>query len=318
MQSLNYFKGKFSAFVLVFVLATLSMLNTITLNAEDIDVDSLLLEMDSLAAEVDSMTPESLLKPVVQTSQNEPAQKVIPIEAKTAGVSKPNNVEVNKIKPSVVSKVVKEKPEAGDKDKEKLIKITEQTEKKNPNSEGEKKKVAQEKKPKDIDEEFGDFKVSKVVIDENGKKTKRRIMSGRDPFAPSVAMVSDYQKKVDDKKKKLEEIRLAKQKEIDLKNDIEKKKKEAAEMLAKQAAAMKAKVVQTRALALPKMKLKGFIRKPGQGVLALLDIKGLGTHIVRKGDTVSLGAKGTLRILEINNMSVTVKSGKVADKVVVR
>jgi len=286
-----------------------------SLYAEDINVDSLLLEMDSLAEEVDRMTFGDKSKTIpLNRVEIESTPKVI---VKTEMEKSESNKSVKEKTKTVITKTL-EDPEvktSGNTNKKEVE--TDKSKVAETKNEPEKEQVAQEK-PKDLDDGFGDFKISKRDIDDSGNKIKRRIIRGRDPFAPSVAMVSEYQKKIDDENKKREEVRLAKQQALDKKNEVEQKRKEAEAMRAKQASAMKAKLVQARALALPKMKLKGFIRRPDQGVLALLDIKGMGTHIVRKGDTVSLGAKGTLRILEINNMSVTVKSGKVADKVVVR
>ncbi len=294
MQVINSFKVSLLMFALAFW--------SVSFYAEELNLDELLLEMDSLGKEVDNMTLKDKSEATVDASKDNSKNKKLVDSKHKAVEAIPTIVEEVLEKPKVQKAGVEAK-------KDKLAKA-----KKQPN----KKKEEQEEKPKDPDDGFGDFEVSKVDIAANSSQTQRRDIHGRDPFAPSVAMVSDYQKKLDDEKKKREEIRLARQKELDKKNEVAKKKKEAAEMLAKQIAAARAKVVQVRALALPKMKLKGFIRKPGQGVLALLDIKGLGTHIVRKGDIVSLGAQGTLKILEINNMSLIVKSGKVADRVVVR
>ncbi len=131
-------------------------------------------------------------------------------------------------------------------------------------------------------------------------------------------MVLKYKSQIKTKNDSLELAKLERLKKIEAQKkaiEDERKAKIKAEELK---AEMEAKLIQARALALPKMKLKGFIRKPNQVVLALLDVTGHGIHIVRKGDSVSLGVKGIIKIVDINNMSLTIESGEVESRIVVR
>ncbi|MBE0439969.1 MAG: hypothetical protein IBX57_09505 [Gammaproteobacteria bacterium] len=65
------------------------------------------------------------------------------------------------------------------------------------------------------------------------------------------------------------------------------------------------------AQALPKMHLKGFIDK-GEKSIALLEIVGSGTYMVREGDEINIDPRqpyNAIRISEINRLSITVESG---------
>jgi hypothetical protein len=61
----------------------------------------------------------------------------------------------------------------------------------------------------------------------------------------------------------------------------------------------------------PKMRLKGFIDK-GENTLALLEIVGSGTYMVREGDEINIDPRqpySAIRISEINRLSITVETG---------
>lgn len=62
---------------------------------------------------------------------------------------------------------------------------------------------------------------------------------------------------------------------------------------------------------IPKMRLKGFIDK-GENSIALLEIIGSGTYMVREGDEINVDPRqpyNAIRISEINRLSITVESG---------
>lgn len=62
---------------------------------------------------------------------------------------------------------------------------------------------------------------------------------------------------------------------------------------------------------IPKMRLKGFIDK-GENSIALLEIVGAGTYMVREGDEINVDPRqpyNAIRISEINRLSITVESG---------
>ncbi|MDF1587650.1 MAG: hypothetical protein P1P93_00595 [Gammaproteobacteria bacterium] len=62
---------------------------------------------------------------------------------------------------------------------------------------------------------------------------------------------------------------------------------------------------------IPKMRLKGFIDK-GENSIALLEIVGSGTYMVREGDEINIDPRqpyNAIRISEINRLSITVESG---------
>lgn len=80
-------------------------------------------------------------------------------------------------------------------------------------------------------------------------------------------------------------------------------------------------VAQDRPDLLPALALKGYAEdKDGQAV-ALLEVGGKTTYLVRKGDTVSLPEKGTsqvLKVVEISNLELRVEVGELRRVVIVR
>jgi len=73
---------------------------------------------------------------------------------------------------------------------------------------------------------------------------------------------------------------------------------------------------------LPELNLRGIGRMSGDvEPTVLLEVGGLGLFIVREGDTISLQnlpGDNVLRILEINDISVTVEAGSFGELIVVR
>lgn len=69
----------------------------------------------------------------------------------------------------------------------------------------------------------------------------------------------------------------------------------------------------------PKMKLKGFINN--KQALAVLEIVGVGTYPVRKGDEIDLriyGFNSVIKIVDVDGLSVRVKTGTINQELVVR
>jgi hypothetical protein len=62
----------------------------------------------------------------------------------------------------------------------------------------------------------------------------------------------------------------------------------------------------------PKMKLRGYISKDEESPLALLEIQGAGTFMVREGDEINIdpaNPRQAIRISKITRLSVTVETG---------
>ena len=82
------------------------------------------------------------------------------------------------------------------------------------------------------------------------------------------------------------------------------------------------KPAQTRPAKIPEMMLTGIGRMNGDDApTALLDIRGHGLFVVTVGDTISLqGLSGdnVMRIVQINDISVTVEAGSYGELIVVR
>jgi len=69
----------------------------------------------------------------------------------------------------------------------------------------------------------------------------------------------------------------------------------------------------------PKMKLKGFINN--KRALALLEVVGVGTYPVRKGDEIDLriyGFNSVIKIVDVDGLSVRIKTGTINQELVVR
>ena len=69
------------------------------------------------------------------------------------------------------------------------------------------------------------------------------------------------------------------------------------------------------------MKLRGIIRREGEKIAALLEIKGGGTHVVREEDTVGLnelGQDAVVRIKKINRLNLVVEVGSLGQVMIVR
>ena len=287
------------------------MFSTAIVYAEESELDKLLLEMDSLAEEVDGM---KLGAEISETEAKVEPKKLSKDLSKTKEISASSDAADDK-SANAETEIIKG---SSKKEKAENIAVTKLKKEKVSSRQVEKTvKINKEKKPQSqalesADDGFGDFKV--VISKENSLQSLR----GRDPFAPSDSMVLKYKGQIKTKNDSLELAKLERLKKIEAQKkaiEDERKAKIKAEELK---AEMEAKLIQARALALPKMKLKGFIRKPNQVVLALLDVTGHGIHIVRKGDSVSLGGKGMIKIVDINNMSLTIESGEVESRIVVR
>ncbi|MHC4222562.1 MAG: hypothetical protein ACYSX0_11515 [Planctomycetota bacterium] len=72
---------------------------------------------------------------------------------------------------------------------------------------------------------------------------------------------------------------------------------------------------------LPPLGLRGYIEDDEGNAVALLEIGGKTTYLVRKDDTVSLPQRGgnlVLRIKEVSNLALTVEVGEMRQVVVVR
>lgn len=268
----------------------------VTINgyAEDLNLDSLLLEMDNVADSADSLLNDdrglsnapSVEKPKKQKQSNTDEKKGKSIES----VVKNSNIK------SSTEDLKKKKENSSD-----VVVVDDKTENK--------------AEPKKSGDDFGDFK---VAFEKNSKVEIKGAGFGRDPFSPSGSMVAAYKgelkKAQEEREKTQKERRLAAKKISDEKDRIKRAKALANTLKEKQEVA----VQHARQLALPKMKLKGLIRKPQGEVLALLDIAGIGIHIVRKGDTVSLGSSGTIKIITIKDLSVEILAEKMSDNLIIR
>lgn len=77
---------------------------------------------------------------------------------------------------------------------------------------------------------------------------------------------------------------------------------------------------------IPKMRLRGVMRSSdaqpgGEGVAALLDIKGSGVYVVREGDTIGLhdlGLDTVMKIVKVDALSVVVETGTLGQLIIVR
>ena len=72
---------------------------------------------------------------------------------------------------------------------------------------------------------------------------------------------------------------------------------------------------------IPKMRLRGHLKGSDGEVLALLEIDGGDTHIVREGDTVGLndlGLDSVLRVRKISRLHMVVEAGSLNQMIIVR
>jgi hypothetical protein len=72
---------------------------------------------------------------------------------------------------------------------------------------------------------------------------------------------------------------------------------------------------------LPKLVLKALIIKSPQDKAAVLEISGLGSYVVREGDTVSLpqnGFNNVIKVSKIDRLSLLIEVGKLGEVIVVR
>lgn len=73
--------------------------------------------------------------------------------------------------------------------------------------------------------------------------------------------------------------------------------------------------------ALPQLVLRGYIEDAVGTTVALLEVEGRTTYLVRKGDTVSLPSRGrntVVRVTELGNLELRVEVGELRREVVVR
>jgi len=71
----------------------------------------------------------------------------------------------------------------------------------------------------------------------------------------------------------------------------------------------------------PAMVMKGLVMAEDGNYMAVLDIEGYGSKVVRKGDTIGLQGSGddaAIRIKEITSLQIVVEAGKVGKVIVVR
>jgi len=71
----------------------------------------------------------------------------------------------------------------------------------------------------------------------------------------------------------------------------------------------------------PAMMMKGLVMAEDGNYVAVLDIEGYGSKVVRKGDTIGLQGSGddaAIRIKEITSLQIVVEAGKVGKVIVVR
>lgn len=71
----------------------------------------------------------------------------------------------------------------------------------------------------------------------------------------------------------------------------------------------------------PNMKLRGMVLRQDGGKAALLEVQGLGTHVVREGDTISINAaiaNAVVRVKRIERMQVEVEAGSMRQIIIVR
>ncbi|GAB6071118.1 hypothetical protein JCM30760_22150 [Thiomicrorhabdus hydrogeniphila] len=71
----------------------------------------------------------------------------------------------------------------------------------------------------------------------------------------------------------------------------------------------------------PKLTLRGLILKSEHEKAAILEVEGLGTYVVREGDTVSIpsgGMNNVIKVTEIGRLSLLIEVGKLGEVIVVR
>lgn len=77
----------------------------------------------------------------------------------------------------------------------------------------------------------------------------------------------------------------------------------------------------TSSVAQPTLRLKGYVEAPGKEAIALIEVAGSETYLVREGDVVSIGPAGTslvLKIIELSHLRASVQIGTLDHVVVVR
>lgn len=65
-------------------------------------------------------------------------------------------------------------------------------------------------------------------------------------------------------------------------------------------------------IAIPKMRLRGFIDQDKEDPIALLEVAGARTYLVREGDDINIdpsAPNSVIRITKINRLSITVETG---------
>ena len=71
----------------------------------------------------------------------------------------------------------------------------------------------------------------------------------------------------------------------------------------------------------PKLTLRGLILKSEDEKAAILEVEGLGTYVVREGDTVSIpsgGMNNVIKVTQIDRLSLLIEVGKLGEVIVVR
>ncbi len=71
----------------------------------------------------------------------------------------------------------------------------------------------------------------------------------------------------------------------------------------------------------PKLSLRGLVRKSAQDKAAILEVEGLGTYVVREGDTITIpsgGFNNVIKVTQIDRLSLLIEVGKLGEVIVVR
>ncbi|AFL72254.1 hypothetical protein [Thiocystis violascens] len=71
----------------------------------------------------------------------------------------------------------------------------------------------------------------------------------------------------------------------------------------------------------PKMKLKGMVMLQNGNKAALLEVQGVGTHVVREGDTIGINVaspNAVIRVKRIDRMQIEVEVGSMRQVILVR
>lgn len=71
----------------------------------------------------------------------------------------------------------------------------------------------------------------------------------------------------------------------------------------------------------PKLTLRGLILKSEKEKAAILEVEGMGTYVVREGDTISIpdgGFNNVIKVTQIDRLSLLIEVGKLGEVIIVR